>query len=323
MAVLVTGGAGFLGSHLVDRLVRDGNDVIVADNLSTGQIANVGAALATAKATLVYVDVALPAAELRAAIEGATAEPIDAIFHLASPASPEAYDANPWETLAVNALGTMSLIELALERDALMLFASTSEVYGDPSVHPQPESYFGNVNPVGPRACYDEGKRFGEAAMSVAMRRRGLNGRIVRLFNCYGPRMDFADGRLVPALLAAATAGEPLPIHGNGLQTRSMTYVDDVIDGLMTVATSPAAGAPVNLGSEEEHTVLEIAHEVAAAVGAAYDVAHLPARLEDPHRRRPDITQARQLGWSPSTPLREGLRRTYAWYHAYGLQYAS
>jgi nucleoside-diphosphate-sugar epimerase len=322
MAVLVTGGAGFLGSHLVDRLVRDGNDVIIADNLSTGRIANVGAALATASATLVYVDVAAPEAELRAAIEGATAEPIDAIFHLASPASPEAYDANPWETLAVNALGTMSLVELALERNALMLFASTSEVYGDPSVHPQPEAYFGNVNPVGPRACYDEGKRFGEAAMSVAIRRRGLNGRIVRLFNCYGPRMDFADGRLVPALLAAATAGEPLPIHGNGLQTRSMTYVDDVIDGLMTVATSPAAGHPVNLGSEEEYTVLEIAQEVAAAVGSAYDVAHLPSRPEDPHRRRPDITQARRLGWSPSTPLRDGLHRTYAWYRAYGLQYA-
>jgi nucleoside-diphosphate-sugar epimerase len=322
MAVLVTGGAGFLGSHLVDRLVRDGNDVIVVDNLSTGRIANIGPALATASATLVYADVASPATELLAAIEGAEADQIDAIFHLASPASPEAYDANPWETLAVNALGTMSLVELALERNALMLFASTSEVYGDPGVHPQPESYFGNVNPVGPRACYDEGKRFGEAAMSVAIRRRGLNGRIVRLFNCYGPRMDIGDGRLVPALLAAATAGEPLPVHGTGLQTRSMTYVDDVIDGLMTVASSSASDGPVNLGSEEEHTVLEIAQEVASAVGTTYDIAHLPARPEDPYRRRPDITQARRLGWSPSTPLREGLRRTYAWYRTHGLQYA-
>jgi nucleoside-diphosphate-sugar epimerase len=330
MAVLVTGGAGFLGSHLVDRLVRDGNEVIIADNLSTGRIANVGSALATASATLVYVDVASPADALRAALADATTDRIDAIFHLASPASPEAYGANPWETLAVNALGTMSLIELALERDALMLFASTSEVYGDPRVHPQPESYFGNVNPVGPRACYDEGKRFGEAAMSVAIERRGLNGRIVRLFNCYGPRMDIGDGRLVPALLAAATSGEPLPIHGSGLQTRSMTYVDDVIDGLMTVATSSAAendpvnlGGPVNLGSEEEHTVLEIARELAAAVGTAYDVVHLPPRPEDPHRRRPDITEARKLGWSPSTPLGEGLRRTYAWYRTYGLQYVA
>jgi UDP-glucuronate decarboxylase len=322
MAVLVTGGAGFLGSHLVDRLVRDGNDVIVADNLSTGRIGNLGPALSAASATLVYVDVASPTAELRAAIEAASADHIDAIFHLASPASPEAYDANPWETLAVNALGTMSLIELALERDALMLFASTSEVYGDPGVHPQPESYFGNVNPVGPRACYDEGKRFGEAAMSVAIRRRGLNGRIVRLFNCYGPRMDIGDGRLVPALLAAATAGEPLPIHGSGLQTRSMTYVDDVVDGLIRVAVSSGAYDPVNLGSEEEHTVVEIAHEVAAAVGTAYDAVHLAPRPEDPHRRRPDITRARQLGWSPTTPLQEGLRRTYAWYRAYGLQYA-
>ncbi len=323
MAVLVTGGAGFLGSHLVDRLVRDGHDVIVADNLSTGRIANLGGALSSADATLVYVDVASPANELRAAIENATSDDIYAIFHLASPASPEAYGANPWETLAVNGLGTMSLIELALERNALLLFASTSEAYGDPLVHPQPESYFGNVNPVGPRACYDEGKRFGEAAMSVATRRRGLNGRIVRLFNCYGPRMDTDDGRLIPALLAAATAGEPLPIHGSGLQTRSMTYVDDVIDGLMIVAESQlAAHDPVNLGSEEEHTVLEIAQEVAAAAGTDYRIVRLPQRPEDPQRRRPDIARARRLGWSPSTSLGDGLRRTYAWYRTNGLQYA-
>jgi nucleoside-diphosphate-sugar epimerase len=162
--------------------------------------------------------------------------------------------------LAVNALGTMAAVELALEHGALLLFSSTSEAYGDPLVHPQPESYFGNVNPVGPRACYDEGKRFGEAAMSVAIRERGLNGRIVRIFNCYGPRMDLADGRLVPALLSAAYAGRPLPIQGTGRQTRSMTYVDDLVEGLLTIAGAPlAAPLPVNLGSEEERSIVEVA----------------------------------------------------------------
>ncbi|HYZ17520.1 MAG TPA: NAD-dependent epimerase/dehydratase family protein [Candidatus Acidoferrum sp.] len=322
MAVLVTGGAGFVGSHLVDRLVAEGQHVVVCDNLSTGKLANLAGPLGDGSVTFVYLDVASPLDAIRAAIKEATNEPITQIYHLASPASPEAYGAAPWETLAVNGLGTMSLIELALEQGASMLYSSTSEAYGDPQIHPQPESYFGNVNPVGPRACYDEGKRFGEAAMSVAIRERGLDGRIVRIFNCYGPRMDIGDGRLIPSLLAAARDGLPMPIHGTGRQTRSMTYVDDLVEGLLVVAASRFEGVqPVNLGSEEENSVLEIASAVAEVVGIPLVTVNLPERPEDPQRRRPVITLAESLGWSPRTPLVEGLRRTYHWLSNDALDY--
>lgn len=322
MAVLVTGGAGFVGSHLVDRLVAEGQHVVVCDNLSTGRLANLAVPLGEGTVTFVYLDVASPLAAIRDALKEATNDPITSIYHLASPASPEAYGAQPWETLAVNGLGTMSLIELALEQGASMLYSSTSEAYGDPQIHPQPESYFGNVNPVGPRACYDEGKRFGEAAMSVAIRERGLDGRIVRIFNCYGPRMDIGDGRLIPSLLAAAREGAPMPIHGTGKQTRSMTYVDDLVDGLRVVASSPLDGVqPVNLGSEEEHSVLEIAAAVAEVVGIPLETAYLPERPEDPQRRRPVIARAQGLGWSPRTRLVEGLRRTYQWLTSDALDY--
>jgi nucleoside-diphosphate-sugar epimerase len=314
VAVLVTGGAGFVGSHLVDRLVAEGHHVIVCDDLSTGRLANLAQPLGAGKVTFVYLDIASPRAVIEEALAGATKEPITQIYHLASPASPEAYGAHPWETLAVNGLGTMSLIEIARERGAAMLYCSTSEAYGDPLVHPQPESYFGNVNPVGPRACYDEGKRFGEAAMSVAIRSRGLDGRIVRIFNCYGPRMDVGDGRLIPSFLGAVQKGAPLPIHGNGLQTRSMTYIDDLVDGLRVVMQSRFEDVqPVNLGSEEENSVNEIAEAVETMLGKTLERASLPARPEDPQRRRPDITLARSLGWAPRTTLAEGLRRTYDW----------
>jgi nucleoside-diphosphate-sugar epimerase len=322
VAVLVTGGAVFVGSHLVDRLVAEGEHVIVCDNLSTGRLANLAQPLGAGKVTFVYLDIAAPLAAINEALKGATNEPITYVYHLASPASPEAYGTHPWETLAVNGLGTMSLIDFALERGASMLFCSTSEAYGDPLVHPQPESYFGNVNPVGPRACYDEGKRFGEAAMSVAIRERGLDGRIVRIFNCYGPRMDIGDGRLIPSLLGAAREGQPLPIHGNGRQTRSMTYVDDLVDGLRVVAKTRFEGVqPVNLGSEEEHSVLEIAQAVATVLGIPLQAVELPARPEDPQRRRPDITLARSLGWGPRTVLAEGLSRTYQWLTSDALLY--
>ncbi|HTJ27010.1 MAG TPA: NAD-dependent epimerase/dehydratase family protein [Candidatus Limnocylindria bacterium] len=322
MAVLVTGGAGFVGSHLVDRLVAEGEHVIVCDDLSTGRLANLAQPLGAGKVTFVYLDVAAPLAAINEALAGATKERITSIYHLASPASPEAYGAHPWETLAVNGLGTMSLIDLARERGASMLYCSTSETYGDPLVHPQPESYFGNVNPVGPRACYDEGKRFGEAAMSVAIRERGLDGRIVRIFNCYGPRMDIGDGRLIPSFLGAVQRGEPLPIHGNGRQTRSMTYVDDLVDGLRVVMnTKFSTVQPVNLGSEEENSVNEIAEAVEQMLGTPLARVELPARPEDPQRRRPDITLARSLGWAPRTPLAEGLRRTYDWLTSDALLY--
>jgi nucleoside-diphosphate-sugar epimerase len=322
MAVLVTGGAGFVGSHLVDRLVAEGEHVIVCDDLSTGRLANLAQPLGAGKVTFVYLDVAAPLAAIEEALAGATKEAITHIYHLASPASPEAYGARPWETLAVNGVGTMSLIDLALARNAAMLFCSTSETYGDPLVHPQPESYFGNVNPVGPRACYDEGKRFGEAAMSVAIRERGLDGRIVRIFNCYGPRMDIGDGRLIPSFLGAVRRGEPLPIHGNGRQTRSMTYVDDLVDGLRVVMkTRFAQVQPVNLGSEEENSVNEIADAIEQMLGTTLARVELPARPEDPQRRRPEITLAQSLGWAPRTTLAEGLRRTYDWLTSDALLY--
>jgi nucleoside-diphosphate-sugar epimerase len=322
-ATLVTGGAGFVGSHLVDRLVRTGEHVFVLDDLSTGRLANLERPIRDGDVTFVYEDVAGTLTTLRAALAAMPNLKLGAIYHLASPASPEAYGSMPWQTIAANVIGTMSLVELALEYRATMLFSSTSEVYGDPLVDPQPETYFGNVNPVGPRACYDEGKRCGEAVMSVAAHSRGLDARIVRIFNCYGPRMDSGDGRLVPSLLAAARAGLPLPIHGDGSQRRSMTYVDDLIDGLLCVANARHIGfGPVNLGADDERTVLEIAEAAAAAAGIEPVYEYGPPRPEDPQRRRPDATRARLLGWSPRVDLADGLRRTYAWMADDALEYA-
>jgi nucleoside-diphosphate-sugar epimerase len=323
MAVLVTGGAGFLGSHLVDRLVRNGEHVIVLDNLSTGRLGNLEKPILDGAVTFVYEDVAASLQTLRATIDTVPGGKLSAIYHLASPASPKAYGEMPWQTIGANVTGTMSLIDLALEREAMLLFASTSEVYGDPLVDPQPENYFGNVNPIGPRACYDEGKRCGEAAMSVGVRTRGLDGRIVRIFNGYGPRMDSADGRLVPSLLQAAHDGLPLPIHGDGLQRRSMTYVDDLVEGLLCVGKARFEELePVNLGADDERSVLEIAAAAAAAAQTAPVYAYLPARPEDPQRRRPDASRAAALGWRPRITLGEGLRRTYAWMIRDALEYA-
>jgi nucleoside-diphosphate-sugar epimerase len=323
MTTLITGGAGFVGSHLVDSCIDRGEHVIVFDNLATGNLRNLERALKSGKATFVYCDVAAPLERLRNEVAKVAKEPLTQIYHLASPASPEAYNAHPWETLMVNGTGTMALIELALESGAQMFFTSTSEIYGDPLVHPQPESYFGNVNPVGPRACYDEGKRFGEAAMSVAVNTRGLDGRIVRIFNCYGPRMDIGDGRLIPALFEAARDGKPYPIHGTGEQTRSMTYIDDLIAGLHIVREwKPAQLQPVNLGSEEEHTVNEIAAAFARTAGVELRTVSLPARPEDPQRRKPITALARSLGWSAQVSLEEGLRRSYEWFQSEALQFA-
>jgi nucleoside-diphosphate-sugar epimerase len=314
MAVLVTGGAGFVGSHLADRLIQRGEHVVVCDDLSTGRLSNLHGGLASGSLTFVYVDVAGPLDATRESIRSATNERFTTVFHLASPASPDAYGARPWETLAVNGMGTMAMIDFALEERARMLFTSTSEIYGDPLVHPQREDYFGNVNPVGPRACYDEGKRFGEAAMSVAMRERGLDGRIVRIFNCYGPRMDLNDGRVVPAFVSAARERRAFPLQGSGTQTRSMTYVDDLVEGLLVVADSDVNGVqPINLGSEDEVTMAVLAGVVAEVAGVELDTEAQPARPEDPQQRKPDITRARALGWAPRVSLREGLRRTYSW----------
>jgi nucleoside-diphosphate-sugar epimerase len=265
----------------------------------------------------------MPFPQLAQIVARASKHKIDRIFHLASPASPDAYGAMPWQTLAVNGMGTMSLIELAISFGARLLFASTSEVYGDPLVHPQPETYFGNVDPIGPRSCYDEGKRFGEAAVAAAVRARGLDGRLVRFFNCYGPAMGEADGRLVPQLVDAIRRKQPLPIHGTGLQTRSMTYVADAIElARMVMDQTFATLQPVNVGNDDERSVEEIARTLARIAGVEFTPAYLPAREQDPQRRRPDLTVARRLGWAPSTSLEDGLRETYRWFREDRLAYA-
>jgi UDP-glucuronate decarboxylase len=317
MTTIVTGGAGFLGSHLVDALIACGEQVLILDDLSTGRVANIERALKSTKAAFVEADVADDADRLRATLRGAGVKRVRRIYHLASPASPEAYGAHPWETLAVNAIGTMSLIEIALEHSARFIYSSTSEVYGDPLVHPQPETYFGNVDPVGPRSCYDEGKRFGEAAVAAGVRSRGLDARLVRFFNCYGPRMESGDGRLVPELVGAALAGRKFPIQGTGKQTRSMTYIEDAIQLLLLVESLPLSGLePVNVGNDDERSVEEIARTLARVIGVAFEPEYLPAREGDPQRRRPDLARARSLGWSPTTPLELGLRITYDWFAA-------
>jgi nucleoside-diphosphate-sugar epimerase len=320
---LVTGGAGFLGSHLVDALIASGEDVIVLDNLSTGNIRNLEAAIESGRATFVYADVARSSDDVRLSLGPALQDrTLSSIYHLASPASPDAYGSRPWETLAVNGLGTMSLIDIALEHSARFLFSSTSEIYGDPLVHPQPESYFGNVDPIGERACYDEGKRFGEAAVSVAVRSRGLDARIVRFFNCYGPRMSAADGRLIPELCDAVAAKRPFSVHGTGLQTRSMTYVSDAIDLLMIVMKGPQRELqPVNIGNDDERTVLEIATAFGRVAEIDLPLEHVEARAGDPQRRKPDLTIARARGWSPSVSLEAGLRMTLDWFRDVSLSY--
>ena len=315
MRNLITGGAGFLGSNLANRLVDRGEQVVIIDNLSSGYMRNLEHALSSGRATLIFADVAQPPDALETIVRGANPEPFDRIYHLASPASPEAYGKMPWETLCVNAIGTMSLIELALRDRARMLYASTSEIYGDPLVHPQPESYFGNVDPIGPRSCYDEGKRFGEAAMATAFGKRELDGRIVRFFNCYGPAMDVTDGRLVPAMVEALAAGKRLPIHGTGRQTRSMTYVDDALDLVALVMERPQPVLqPVNVGNDDERSVEEIARAVAVAAGIPFDPEFVSPREADPQRRKPDLTTARSYGWAPTTTLEAGLAKTYHWF---------
>jgi len=324
LTTLITGGAGFLGSHLANALVNEGKHVVVIDNLSSGHVRNLEHSISSGRATFVFGDVAAPTSDVRALVKGVlgTAK-LERIYHLASPASPEAYGANPWATLAVNGLGTMSLIEIALEHQARLLYTSTSEIYGDPLVHPQPEGYFGNVDPIGPRSCYDEGKRFAEAAMATGVRARGLDGRIVRFFNCYGPMMEQGDGRLVPALIDAILKGEPMPIHGSGKQTRSMTYVDDAIALLREVMERPQATLqPINIGNDDERSVEEIARTLATVTGTPFEPVYLPGREQDPQRRCPNIALARGYGWSPSVQLEEGLLKTYRWFKDERLAYA-
>jgi len=305
MRIVVAGGAGFIGSHLCEALLADGHEVIAVDNLLTGQRAHVQAFLDHPRFTFLEHDVTQPL-DLAA----------DQIYHLASPASPEGYRRYPIPTLLVNALGTYHLLELARRYGARFLFASTSEVYGDPLVHPQVESYFGNVNPIGPRSCYDEGKRYGEAMTMEFVRSYGLDARIVRIFNTYGPRMDPQDGRVVPNFITRALRGEPLVIYGDGMQTRSLCYVSDLVRGLRLAMDSDGlAGAVMNLGNPHEQTIRELAELVLELTGSPSPILFAEPRPDDPSRRCPDITRARALlGWEPQVPVREGLQATIAYF---------
>jgi dTDP-glucose 4,6-dehydratase len=296
---LVTGGAGFLGSHLCDRLIEDGHRVICVDNLETGSLQNVEH-LRGDQFLFINHDIT---AHL------SVDEPIDVVYHLASPASPIDYLRLPLQTLKVGSHGTHNALGLAKWKRARFLLASTSEVYGDPLIHPQPETYWGNVNPIGPRGVYDEAKRYAEALTMAYHRQQGVDTCIVRIFNTYGPRMRPHDGRAIPTFVRQALANEPLTVFGDGSQTRSFCYVDDLINGLILLAGS-GEHLPVNIGNPAEHTLLELARKVLEVTGASSEIVFEALPVDDPKVRQPDITRARQLlGWEPQVSLEEGLRR--------------
>jgi dTDP-glucose 4,6-dehydratase len=298
---VVTGGAGFLGSHLCDRLLAEGHRVLCVDNLITGRERNVEHLAGERRFRFLRHDVSRPLF---------VDEPVDHVLHFASPASPIDYLELPIQTLKVGSLGTHNMLGLAKAKGARFLLASTSEVYGDPLVHPQPESYWGNVNPVGPRGVYDEAKRFAEAMTMAYHRVHGLDIRIVRIFNTYGPRMRLRDGRVVPAFLQQALQGEPLTVFGDGGQTRSFCYVDDLIEGIWRLLNSDLR-TPCNLGNPQEMTIRRFADAILAVTGSPSPIVHQPLPVDDPKVRQPDITLARtRLGWEPQVPLEEGLRRT-------------
>jgi nucleoside-diphosphate-sugar epimerase len=302
--IVVTGGAGFLGSHLCDSLLARGDEVVAIDNLATGRLQNIEHLFGRAGFTYVRHDVS-----------GYVWVPgrVDAVLHFASPASPKDYLEMPIQTLKVGSLGTHNCLGLAKDKDARFLLASTSEVYGDPSIHPQPESYWGNVNPVGPRGVYDEAKRFAEAMTMAYHTHHGLEVRIVRIFNTYGPRMRPTDGRAVSNFLVAALHGKPITVYGDGSQTRSFCYVDDEVRGFLSLLDSELVG-PVNIGNPGEFTVLELAELVIEVTNSDSDIVYEPLPVDDPTQRRPDITRAHdELGWEPRIDLREGLTRTAEW----------
>jgi dTDP-glucose 4,6-dehydratase len=305
---LVTGGAGFLGSHLCERLLSDGWEVVAVDDLSTGRERNLVPLQGNPAFSFHRLDVA---------VDPLPGEGVDVAFHLASPASPVQYRRLPLETLDVNAAGTKNALGAARRSGARFLLTSTSEVYGDPLVHPQPETYWGNVDPVGPRSMYDEGKRYAEALTTWYARVYGIDARIVRIFNTYGPRMDLADGRVVCTFIRQALTGEPLTVHGDGAQTRSFCYVSDLVDGLVRIATAPpgeVSERPTNLGNPTERTVLEMARTIISLTGSASPIEMVHRAPGDPERRCPDVSRARTvLGWEPRVGLEEGLSATIAW----------
>jgi UDP-glucuronate decarboxylase len=307
--ILVAGGAGFLGSHLCEHLLGRGNAVICIDNLQTGTRANIEHLAAHDRFRFIEHDVIKPLS-----LRG----PLDEIYNLACPASPVHYQSNPRHTLMTNVLGVNNLVELARPKRARMLQASTSEVYGDPLNDEQSEIDWGNVNCTGPRACYDEGKRCAETLLFDEWRTHDLPIKVARIFNTYGPRMQENDGRIVSNFVIQALTGQPMTVYGNGRQTRSFCYIDDMIDGLVRLMESaPSVTGPINLGNPEELTVIDVARRVAAMVGVEPDIAFRPLPLDDPRRRRPNISRARAiLGWKPTTSFQTGLARTIGYFRA-------
>jgi dTDP-glucose 4,6-dehydratase len=311
--VVVTGGAGFLGSHLCEAALRRGAKVLCLDNFLTGTPDNVAHLMQDKAFRLVRCDVTdfvhVPGE-------------VDLVLHFASPASPIDYLKLPIHTLKVGAIGTWHALGLAKEKGARFVLASTSEVYGDPQVHPQPEDYWGHVNPIGPRGVYDEGKRYGEALTTAYRSNEGVDTGIVRIFNTYGPRMRPQDGRAIPTFIRQALSDEPITVAGDGLQTRSVCYVDDLVAGILAFAATEHPG-PVNLGNPDELTVQQIAEDVVAATGSDSPIVHVQRPVDDPQVRRPDTTRARELlDWAPAVPWTDGLARTVAWFRQAALETA-
>jgi UDP-glucuronate decarboxylase len=307
--ILVTGGAGFLGSHVCERLLEDGHDVICIDNFYTGRRENVSHlcdGIHGDRFELIRHDVVEP-----------YYVDVDQIFHLACPASPVHYQHNPVRTVKTAVLGTMNMLELANQTGARMLLASTSEIYGEPEVHPQRESYWGHANPIGCRSCYDEGKRCGEALAVAYAAQHGVSVRIARIFNTYGPRMREEDGRVVSNFIVQALSGDPLTLYGDGTQTRSLCYQSDLVDGLVALMAAPADPGPVNLGNPEEMTVQEIAELILELTASSSPLEYRGLPPDDPTRRRPDISKARAvLGWMPKVSAREGLKKCIEYFAA-------
>lgn len=308
MRILVTGGAGFIGSHLCERLLNEGNEVICLDNFFTGRKANVAHLFDDRRFELVRHDVTEPIL-----LE------VDQIYNLACPASPIHYQFNPVKTVKTSVMGMINMLGMAKRVKARILQASTSEVYGDPLIHPQTEDYWGNVNPIGPRSCYDEGKRVAETLMMDYHRQNDVDTRIVRIFNTYGERMMEDDGRVVSNFVVQALRGEPLTIYGDGSQTRSFCYVSDLVDGIIRLMNTEAEGVhlPVNIGNPGEFTMNELAEEVGRATGKQIEIKHLPLPQDDPKQRKPNIERAQKLlGWEPKVPLAEGLKKTVEYFRA-------
>jgi len=308
LKIVITGGAGFIGSNLAARLIAEGHTVLCVDNLLTGSVENIAHLQEHPRFTFIEHDVTQP-----------FPFEADAIFHLASPASPVGYLDHPIETILVNSQGTYQMLEAAKKQHAMFLISSTSEIYGDPLVHPQTEDYWGNVNPIGPRACYDESKRLGETLTMEYYRQFQVNTRIVRIFNTYGPNSQADDGRMIPNFITQALKNEPLTIYGDGTITRSICYVSDLVDGLIRAMFQPeTAGEVFNLGNPEEHTVLEFAQKIIQLCNASSTIQFESSRIDDPERRRPNITKAQEeLGWRVNVGVEDGLRRTIEWFRSH------